>query len=252
MTLPSSQNSPSGNPEDFLDKIIRFPDGSQFQRLHAISDFRKDPGEARILYECRRIDPSSTNGDGQGDQTYILKVKAQWPGPQDLVHAGPSPLTAAELKALQLFRDNKIEGVPHLVTWTKGVQNENGAHPGGYLICTIMTKVPGDTLWNLGYWSMSDTERAVIQKAFLARLRDIRALGIAPYDCALRNVLWDRENHKVSIVDFEHYREILATIDDEQLELQKWGLVSLPPPSTWFAEWGLKAKETAAMGMIGS
>lgn len=251
MALEESNNAPSGNPEDFLNDVIEFPDGSRFERLHAITDFRKDPGEARILYECRRVDASDAADDHQ-DQTYIMKVKAQWPGPQDLQHAGPSPFTAAELKVLQLFRDHKVEGVPHLVTWTKGAQNEHGVHPGGYLVCVVMTKMRGDTLWNLGYWSMLDSERAVIQAAFLSKLKEARALGIAPYDCALRNVLWDGETQTVSIVDFEHYRETGTTIEDDQLELQRWGLVSRPVPGTWFVEWGLKAKEAAEIGIVGS
>lgn len=251
MASEEPSDGPSGNPEDFLEEIIEFPDGSRFERLHAITDFRKDPGEARILYECRRIDPHDPE-DAAANHTYIMKIKAQWPGPQELIHAGPSPFTAAELKVLQLFRDHKIDGVPHLVTWTKSVQSANGVHPGGYVVFSVMTKVPGDTLWNLGYWSMTDAERAVIKAAFLVKLREIRALGIAPYDCALRNVLWEKESQRVSIVDFEHYRETVTTIDDEQLELQRWGLESRPVPGTWFVEWGLKAKEAAEIGIVGS
>jgi hypothetical protein len=244
-------DSDSGNPEDFLEDIVEFPDGSRFERLPAITDFRKDPGEARILYLCKRIDPNDVDS-GQAEE-YVMKIKAQWPGPQQLDHGtGPSPLTAAELKVLQMFRDHKTEGVPHLVTWKKAVQSPDGVYPGGYLVYTVMTKMPGKTLWDSGYWSMAEPVREEIQQAFIARLKEIRALGVAPFDCALRNVLWDPERKYASIVDFEHYRETLADIEDEVKELERWGLKSRPVPGTWFVEWGLKAREAAEIGIVGS
>jgi hypothetical protein len=240
----------TGNPEDFLDDVVEFPDGSRFERLAAITDFRKDPGEARILYDCRRLDADDVDSDSK-DQ-YVMKVKAQWPGPQNMIHAGPSPHTAAELKVLQLFRDHKVDGVPHLLTWKKALQSSNGVHPGGYLIYTVMTKVPGSTLWDLGYWSLTEADRSQIQQAFISKLREVRELGIAPYDCALRNVMWNGEQKKIGIVDFEHYRESAASIDDETTELERWGLKARPVPGTWFVEWGLKAKEAAEIGITGS
>ena len=242
--------SRSGNPESFLEETVEFPDGSRFQRLHAITDFRKDPGEARILYICKRIFPNDT--DNVNEEEYVMKVKAQWPGPQNLMHEGPSPLTAKELKVLQLFRDHRVEGVPHLVTWKKSTQSADGVNPGGYVMYTVMTKVPGNTLWDLGYWSLPTALRSDIQQTFLSKLREIRKLGIAPFDCALRNVLWDRETEQVSIVDFEHYKETESPIEDENLELQRWGLMSRPVPGTWWVEWGLKAKEAHEIGIVGS
>ncbi|KAK3050098.1 hypothetical protein LTR09_008753 [Extremus antarcticus] len=250
MESTDNVNAPSGNPEDFLESTIEFPDGSQFERLHAITDFRKDPGEARILYLCKRVDSNGTDEDRENE--YVMKIKAQWPGPQNLLHAGPSPFTAAELKVLRLFGDQKLDGVPHLVTWKQGVQSKDGVHPGGYLIYIVMTLVPGRTLWDLGYWSLTDEERLEIQQAFISKLNEVRQLGIAPYDCALRNVLWDAAQKRASIVDFEHYRETAAPIDDETLELQRWGLKSRPVPGTWYVEWGLKAKEAAEIGIVSS
>jgi hypothetical protein len=41
------------DPEDFLDKLVEFPDGNSFERTRPITDYRRDPGEARILYTCR-------------------------------------------------------------------------------------------------------------------------------------------------------------------------------------------------------
>ena len=236
MVVNNVNGEPSGNPDDFLESIVQFPDGSRFERLEAITDFRKNPGEARILYLCRRIDPDSPDHE----ERLVMKVKAQWPGPQNLIHQGPSPLTNAELKVLQIFRDQKTDNVPHLITWKKATQSKDGVYPGGYIIYTIMTLMPGLTLWNLGYWSVTDDKRDELKAAFMSKLKEIRRLGIAPYDCALRNILWDEERKALSIVDFEHYEEITEDIDDEKAEFQRWGLVHRPPPRTWFQEWGIK------------
>nr|POE48389.1 hypothetical protein CFP56_71019 [Quercus suber] len=61
-----------------LDKVIRFEDGSRYERLEAMTDFRKDDSEARILYTCRRVPehPSMIN-DNSGD-LFVMKVKVQY------------------------------------------------------------------------------------------------------------------------------------------------------------------------------
>lgn len=229
----------SGNADDFVDKIIEFPDGNKYERLKSLTDLRKDPGEGRIVYLCNRQPPDAAMGSmaHSAMEKLVLKVKAQWPGPQNLIHEGPSAMTEAELKALQRFRDENISYVPHLLTWKKSTQGSRGIHPDGYIIYTVMTKVPGESLWDLGYWSLNSEKRAEIQQIFLKKLREIRKLGIAPYDCALRNVLWDSQSKEVGIVDFEHYHETTEPIENEKEELQRWGLVQRPPPGTWHTEW---------------
>lgn len=242
MTTSAQQDgAPTGKAEDFIEDPITFPDGSQFQRLKPITDFRKDPGEARMLYTVKRLSGSLSAAErGVEGQELVLKVKAQWPGPQNLILEGPSPYTTAELEALQLFTDRHIAHVPHLVCWKKTTQSHHGCHPGGYAIYTIMTKMPGVTLWDLPYWSLPDSQRDEIKAIFLEKLREIRGLGIAPYDCALRNILWDAATKTLSIVDFEHYEASAKPIEDETFECQRWGVVRRPPPRTWFQEWGLK------------
>lgn len=66
--------------ERLLDPILHFPEMNMaFERLRPITDFRKDDAEARVLYVCRRIQPSSVN-DGQKDgkdELFVLKCKVQ-------------------------------------------------------------------------------------------------------------------------------------------------------------------------------
>ena len=68
-----------------LENPVSFPDGQCFERLRPITDFRKDPNEARILYLCRRTrnatstfdDTNNANGHSEEDD-FVMKVKVQY------------------------------------------------------------------------------------------------------------------------------------------------------------------------------
>merc|ERR1712070_84806 len=112
--------------DSFLSKIIDI-NGTQYERLHPITDFRRDPCEARILYTCREI-------NNPKNDEYVLKVKVQVPprpasdDPSEPL-PGPSETTSAEVKALQTFRENDTEGVPHLVAHKCERQDPQGLFP---------------------------------------------------------------------------------------------------------------------------
>jgi hypothetical protein len=91
--------------------------------------------------------------------------------------------------------------------------------------------------------------------------RSIYALGIEPVDCALRNVLWERETRRwwvkpffivpfvlsgmflsnprlsSTIIDFELWRETDGPVEDESKELQRWGLARQPSAKSWWEAW---------------
>ncbi|XMA14634.1 hypothetical protein WAI453_007425 [Rhynchosporium graminicola] len=85
--------------DGILDKVQVFDDGSRYERLRPITDFRKDIGVARILYLCRR-DPNGVNSteDEEAEETLVMKVKVQVPCAEmkDPID-GPNTETAAEL-----------------------------------------------------------------------------------------------------------------------------------------------------------
>jgi hypothetical protein len=66
------------DPDVFLDRVVDCADVS-FERLEPMTDYRRDPGEARILYKCRLVgkDRDVMNGTGR-DETYVMKVKVQY------------------------------------------------------------------------------------------------------------------------------------------------------------------------------
>lgn len=157
----------------YLESTIELSDGVSFRRLQSITDFREVhdgfPIEKRILYLCKRTD-STTDDDGKD---CIVKIKVQVPNEgRDSItpQREPSNITTAELKALQLFRDGNSLYGPQLIGFKTSVQGGDGPMPGGYITYTIMTKLPGQSLLGLGYWSMTFEERQQVQQAFLEAL----------------------------------------------------------------------------------
>lgn len=123
---------------------------------------------------------------GEEDQNlYILKCKVQ--APSVLARGlttpipGPSESTSAELVALQKFSEENSPGLPHLVAWKKGVQEENQKNeeggeeakwpmPGGYVVYIVMTLMPGRHLMDWGFWGLEEEEREVIREGFVGVL----------------------------------------------------------------------------------
>lgn len=122
--------------------------------------------EARIVYTCQ---PSYQTCLGE----YILKIKVQIPGNSNNASPaeGPSNITALECTALSKLRDASATHAPRLVGFKQSVQGEDGPLPGGYISYTVMNKLPGDTLFNIGFWGRSEGERAEITQKFLEILR---------------------------------------------------------------------------------
>jgi hypothetical protein len=91
--------------------------------------------------------------------------------PSNTPEDGPSSTTAHELKALEAFRERGSHFTPVLVNFKKVAQPGNGALPGGFITFMIMSKMPGDSLFNLYYWGMAPEEQADIKHRFLEALR---------------------------------------------------------------------------------
>ncbi|GAB7325948.1 hypothetical protein MBLNU13_g09997t2 [Cladosporium sp. NU13] len=171
------------DPLPFLDKTIKTSDGASFERLlPPITDFRQChgvvPPERRILYRCRRL-PSPTTPNIGDEEQYILKIKVQIPDTTEVNQPAPtlqtsllthSDATAHELAALKIFRDAETNYGPRIVAFDSQRQGPDGLLPGGYISCTIMSTIPGKSLFDLGYWSLEPDDREEIQQSFLEAL----------------------------------------------------------------------------------
>jgi hypothetical protein len=166
----------------FLDKTITLNNGTSFERLEPITDFRQchgvTPPERRILYRCRRLSPlTPPPSDDKEEETYILKLKIQIPddtitepSPNREIPTTFSTSTLRELSALQIFANAQSQHAPRLIASHSLRQNPQGLLPGGYITCTIMTTLPGKSLFDLGYWSLDEDDRVAIQGRFLEAL----------------------------------------------------------------------------------
>lgn len=69
----------SEDADRIIPRILEFPDiQAKFERLKPITDFRKDEGEARILYLCRRLpEQDSVHEDAEKTELVVLKCKVQ-------------------------------------------------------------------------------------------------------------------------------------------------------------------------------
>lgn len=146
-----------------------------------------------LVYICRRLPSTSLqhpakeeeeNEENKNTNLYILKCKVQ--APSVLARGlttpipGPSESTSAELVALQKFSEENSPGLPHLVAWKKGVQEENQKNeeggeakwpmPGGYVVYIVMTLMPGRHLMDWGFWGLEEEEREVIRERFVGVL----------------------------------------------------------------------------------
>lgn len=130
--------------------------------------------------------------ENKNKNLYILKCKVQ--APSVLARGlttpipGPSESTSAELVALQKFSEEDSPGLPHLVAWKKGVQEEINKKeegkeegegkeeeakwpmPGGYVVYIVMTLMPGRHLMDWGFWGLEEEEREVIRERFVGVL----------------------------------------------------------------------------------
>lgn len=145
-----------------------------------------------LVYICRRLPSTSLQHpekeeeeeeENKNTNLYILKCKVQ--APSVLARGlttpipGPSESTSAELVALQKFSEENSPGLPHLVAWKKGVQEENQKEEGeeakwpmlgGYVVYIVMTLMPGRHLMDWGFWGLEEEEREVIRERFVGVL----------------------------------------------------------------------------------
>lgn len=175
-------------------KTITFSDGSSLELGDAITDFRQCHGalEKRILYHCRRRLPPSASPSMRhiDDEDLIVKIKVQIPDPDGTstttTTAAPSPTanndvspepepdhsesTILEFEALRNFAQSYCYHAPRLVVFHTLQQDSDGLLPGGYINFTVMTRVPGISLFELGYWSLEASARGKIMEQFLEAL----------------------------------------------------------------------------------
>ncbi|KAF1955192.1 hypothetical protein CC80DRAFT_594384 [Byssothecium circinans] len=115
--------------------------------------------------------------------------------------------TTDEIHALRLLDDGESSHTPRLWGFLATTVKQRGNHfeeiVGGYFCFMLMSKVPGKRIEYDWYWALSKEERDEIREAFKVALLEVWDNGIEPHDTGLHNLMWDDEERKCYILDFE-------------------------------------------------
>ncbi|RFU29386.1 hypothetical protein B7463_g6961, partial [Scytalidium lignicola] len=160
--------------------------------------------EARAVFTCRSLDGSSKEA--------IMKIKKQIPysstiGKSSSARARQATDTLSsgqrlEIEALEILTKAGCSSTPSLLAWKEEKQDQDSWVPGGCIIYILMEKLPGITVDNF-YGQLDREERDEMRRSFKEAWLECRDCGVVNMDDAIRNLLWDRENKKCYIIDFE-------------------------------------------------
>ncbi|KAK2755100.1 hypothetical protein FQN54_006629 [Arachnomyces sp. PD_36] len=112
---------------------------------------------------------------------------------------------------------------PKLIDFHPEVQSESDCVPNGFLLYILMEKVPGRNLVNFGELEMF--ERDQIRIAFAKAILEFSTVvGLTHEDHHRRNLVWDRKNKKIYIVDLEAATHYGVRKPSLSVALYFWGL----------------------------
>ncbi|ESZ93121.1 hypothetical protein SBOR_6493 [Sclerotinia borealis F-4128] len=94
---------------------------------------------------------------------------------------------------------------PHAIGLAVEKQEQNFPVQGGYLVYLVMEKLPGDCITEYEFWQWTKSERDDFRRAFEQSAQLIEKLGVENIDKAMRNLLWDKQNNKCYLIDWENW-----------------------------------------------
>lgn len=202
------------------------------EKDHKIEGGLLPPFDSTAVFVCRR---DNTDEIASEIPTYaILKIWMQIPdrgsnqGETVAISKAPEHVKA-EIDALRRMRQLGDDAPgPKLIAHKYRKQKEDQWIPGGYVCFALMQKLPGRMLDYDYYWSLTLEDRELIRKAFRAAWQKVaNDLQLRHGDAALRNLMWEEENRKLYIIDYEasiRMPENSCSIFKPHLYKQ-WGLV---------------------------
>ncbi|KAJ5366882.1 hypothetical protein N7541_000823 [Penicillium brevicompactum] len=202
---------------------IEFPDCEVTRwkitsKISEKEDFRRDSdaerqnpdfSTARAVFVC--CDPNNPTHEA------ILKVRLQipkwqtWSEPPS-VRAGQASsalsFTAVrEITALKKLVEANCSSTPKLIASEHQLQGDSDLVPGGYKDFLLMERVPGTVPGDGGFLEnvLPTDEWTELKAAFKKAWLECIACGIYHSDEASRNLIWDREQQKIYIIDWEEW-----------------------------------------------
>ncbi|KAH8811426.1 hypothetical protein F5884DRAFT_782070 [Xylogone sp. PMI_703] len=194
--------------------------------------------EARAVFICKSRD---------GSKEAIMRIRMQIPYTSTLGRTATSrakqathglpPIARMEIKALEALTNAKCSSAPKLLAWKVDKQDWDSWVPGGYLVYVLMEKLPGIIVDD--FFGLDRQERDEMRRCLKRAWLECMECGVINIDEGLRNVLWDKENRKCYIIDFEMWKtptERDAWGDDYYIGwnlAMARGKASLDDMSTW-------------------
>ncbi|KAK2811178.1 hypothetical protein FQN50_002275 [Emmonsiellopsis sp. PD_5] len=163
----------------------------------------------------------------------ILKIRQQIPAsdPDDLEpqedvswdkpHEKVGECALEEVKNILALTEAGCTCTPKFLDIILEKQSKYDPVPDGFRLYILMEKVPGRNLLNFGKLPLA--ERDQVRIAFAKAIYELHTHGHGHMDPHLRNLMWDRRNKRVYIVDMEAAGEyaIMPRID---IIFYTWGL----------------------------
>ncbi|KAI4912192.1 hypothetical protein J4E85_011126 [Alternaria conjuncta] len=147
--------------------------------------------------------------------------------------------TANEMEALITLGANGCRHAPCLIgvavdPLRRGLHRK--AIVGGYCVFLLMTRLPGKPLGLDSFCKAPRDERDLIREAFRAAWLAVVKIGVVPMDCALRNIMWDKDESRCYIIDFEDIDKV-HTSEYDSLSLSDRELALWIPSEEKVAEY---------------
>ncbi|RAH53625.1 hypothetical protein BO85DRAFT_523314 [Aspergillus piperis CBS 112811] len=204
--------------DGYIGLKLAFPAGSTWQLERKIkesedlytqetSELYKFTSQAQATFVAYKV-------AGNGPSTAAIKIHMQIPcwetvTKQPSVRAkqadpGIPYRGSSEVAALSILTKARCSSAPYLINWTYRRQNGSGWVPGGYIHFIAMELLPGVNVSSI-FNSMERRERDHLRSAFKKAWIECMSCGVEHDDIGLQNLLWDREQHKCYLIDFEHF-----------------------------------------------
>ncbi|KAH3911336.1 hypothetical protein HBH56_133530 [Parastagonospora nodorum] len=142
----------------------------------------------------------------------------------------PHEYTLNEVQALRKLGDKQCTHTPHLLgvvgDWLPSGLDEQGME-NGFVVFILMTKVSGEPLTYEKMQSKTCKERDIVRAALKKAAMALLKLGFSLHDRGMRNIMWDEENKKCCIVDFENYVDVKKNVEewwDDDNDYRRWEL----------------------------
>ncbi|KAJ9306881.1 hypothetical protein DTO217A2_3662 [Paecilomyces variotii] len=111
-----------------------------------------------------------------------------------------------EFNTLQYLTEKGSKCTPQYIGHSVTVQGPGWYVPGGYLIKTLMEKLPGTNLWD---WPDFDLKmRNRVRIAFGKAIREFYSYGLEHQDPRRNNLVWDEKSDRCWIIDLEDATKI--------------------------------------------